>query len=210
MLNFIKAVLRFFQKDNSPKVVITEEAKKPKEEVIIGKKKIAIIVGHGHGDGGAETWNGSNEYNYNFFVSQKIKDSIQDKHIQVFLRDSSGIVGACKRVESWNPEVSIELHLNSFNKKAHGCEVLCLVGDVKSATLAMSFSKSFCSKFTRTLRGSQGVKWIDRSERGGLSLRNLSKVKQKILVESFFCDNPDEWIEPEIYANFLIDWINGL
>jgi N-acetylmuramoyl-L-alanine amidase len=207
-MNFFKFLIELFTKkaivENKGEVVIE------KQPEVKTRKKVAIIVGHGNGDGGADTWNGSNEYNYNFFAADLVKKLVSEKDIEIFLRDSEGIVGVCKRVEKWNPDISIELHLNSFNKSAHGCEVLCLVGDSNSAELGMEFAKKFTEKFRRTLRGNKGIKWIAPSERGGLSLRNLSKIKQKILVEPFFADNKMEWIEPDVYARSLVEFINGI
>lgn len=183
----------------------------PKKEDIdsFPKKKIALIVGHGNGDGGANTWNGSNEFNYNSFVAEGVKNKSKQL-VKTFYRGNSGIVGVGLSAVAWKPDVCIELHLNSYNGKAKGCEVLVLQGDKRSAELAREFAWKFTSKFGRVLRGDQGVKWISSGDRGAASLKAVSPIAQSILVEPFFCDNKDEWIEMEKYEKFLIEFIDGL
>jgi N-acetylmuramoyl-L-alanine amidase len=170
-------------------------------------KRIAIIIGHGNGDGGASTWNGSDELKYNTFVAEFVKKTSKHK-IETFYRTSSGIAGVARKAVEWQPDITIELHLNSYNKKAKGCEVLVLDGDKASAVLAKSFAKAFTDKFKRVVRGDDGVKWVGPREDGGFSLNKLSSVKQSILVEPFFCDNKDEWIEPQVYAKFMVEFLD--
>jgi len=181
-----------------------------KEEVDnFPKKKIAIIIGHGSGDPGASTWNGSNEFLYNSNVAEYIKAN--SKHdVKLFYRSSTGIVGVALKAVSWNPDVSIELHLNSYNGKAKGCEVLVLDNDEKSGELARSFAASFTSKFDRVLRGDKGIKWLSSGDRGAASLKVLMPIKQSILVEPFFCDNKEEWLEWDEYAKWLNGWLNDI
>lgn len=106
--------------------------------------------------------------------------------------------------------MTIELHLNSYNKKAVGCEVLVLDKDIQSSITAKSFASAFAKKFNRVKRGEGGVKWIKAGDRGYGNLNSVSIAKSSMLVEPFFCDNPEEWIEPVTYAEFLIEWIGEL
>jgi N-acetylmuramoyl-L-alanine amidase len=173
-------------------------------------KKIALIVGHGNGDSGAMGWNGMSEFNFNQFVADEIENRDLGKEIRVFYRGPSGITGVSAKAVMWRPDLTIELHLNAFNGKAKGCEVLCLKGDLDSETIAKDFSHKFTTHFKRVLRGKDGIKWISKNDRGGLNLRSLATIKQRILIEPFFIDNPEEWISPMIYADFLSDWIKEL
>ena len=211
MWNWLKRL--FVKKSTRKDSVGAEIPEQPKMEEVesFPKKKIAIIVGHGPKgkDGGANTWNGSNEFAYNSLVAEYVKS--KSKHlVKVFYRGSTGIVGVAMEAVAWKPDCSIELHLNSFNGKAKGCEVLCLEGDNQSAILGRSFASEFTQKFDRVLRGEQGVKWLGSRDRGAASLKALSPIKQSILIEPFFCDNKEEWIETSKYSEFLVEWIDGL
>lgn len=171
------------------------------------KKKIAIIIGHGAGDGGATGWNGVEEYSYNHKVANILLENVHNHELKLFYRTASGIVGVASRVVLWQPDISIELHCNAYNGEAFGCEVLCLKDDIKSGEMAKSFAANFGAKFNRKLRGDKGVKWIINSDRGYASLSALRPIGQSILVEPFFLDNKNEWIEPLTYAEFLAQWI---
>lgn len=176
-----------------------------------GIKKIALIVGHGNGDSGAVGWNRMSEFDYNSFVANElVKIGFKDKQLQVFYRGSTGIVGVATKVVAWKPDISIEMHLNAFNGKAAGCEVLCLNGDNESASLARNFTEHFTKAFNRKTRGDLGVKWIGKEDRGYTSLKALSPIAKSILIESFFIDNKEEWVEPLSYLNFFERWIRDL
>jgi N-acetylmuramoyl-L-alanine amidase len=213
MYDFLQAILRFFKKTKP----VPPPTEKPIEisvpDVVVAKpkrKKIAIIIGHGNGDSGAGGWNGVEEYNYNHKAASLVAEAVVDHEIKLFYRTSSGIVGVASRVVLWQPDISIELHCNAYNSSASGCEVLVIDGDSKSGELARSFAASFSGKFSRKLRGDKGVKWLSKSDRGYASLSVLKPVNQAILVEPFFIDNKEEWVDVNDYANFLTGWISKL
>lgn len=183
-----------------------QQNSKPKAPI----KKVAIIVGHGNGDSGAMGWNGVSEFDYNSAVAKSLEISDTGKEIKVFHRSASGITGVAASAVAWKPDMVIELHLNAFNGKAIGCEVLCLEGKTSSGEKAVDFADKFTKKFSRVKRRSNGVNWISSSDRGGLSLKKLSSVQYSILVEPFFIDNKNEWIDQQEYAGFLKEWIKGL
>lgn len=214
-MDWLKNLIKKIFGKKNPQVEPTQPAKPipeiptKDEEVNFPKKKIALIIGHGNGDGGANTWNGSNEFNYNSFVAEAVKR--KSKHlVKTFYRGDSGIIGVALSAVSWRPDVCIELHLNSYNGKAKGCEVLVLKGDKKSAELAREFAWKFTSKFGRVLRGDQGVKWLSSGDRGAASLKAVAPIDRSILIEPFFCDNKEDWLEPEKLEAFLIEFIDGL
>lgn len=219
MLSFLVEIIKnLFKKKEFPVETIPPVNPIPeiptKEEVerfpsSFGIKKIAIIVGHGNGDSGAIGWNNVEEFDYNKQVAELVKNKTS-KEIEVFYRSSTGIVGVAAKAVLSRPDMSIELHLNAYNGKAVGCEVLCLQGDTASGEVAKLFAKKFTQKFQRTLRRDNGVNWISSSDRGGTSLRAVAPIKYSILVEPFFIDTPSEWIHPGVYADFLIDYINAL
>ena len=112
---------------------------------------------------------------------------------------------------SWVPDVSIQLHLNSFNGTANGCEVLVLSGDTRSYALAEKFAKEFTQEFGRTLRRPEvkGKKILSSVDRGAASLRAAPKGV-KILVEPFFIDNKNDFVSKEEYAKFLTKFVDNI
>lgn len=173
-------------------------------------KKIALIIGHGYGDSGAIGWNKMEEHDYNKKVAYIVQEAIKDREIRLFWRGKTGITGVNGAVRAWDDDLSIELHLNSYNGKAFGCEVLTLKGDKVSVEMGRFFAREFCKKFNRTIRNEDGVKELSSSDRGHYSLALVNDPPPSILVEPFFIDNKNEWIEPETYAAFLIEWIKKI
>lgn len=180
-----------------------------KNESSVNIKKVAIIIGHGNGDSGAMGWNGMSEFNYNSFVADEISRANTGKEVKLFHRGSTGIAGVAAKAMAWGGDITIEMHLNAFNGKAKGCCVLTLKDQV-SIDIGRKFSKSFCEKFNRIMRDGDGVVELSRGDRGHFSLACVNDPAPSILIESFFIDNKDEWIEMIDYANFLIEWIKGL
>lgn len=173
-------------------------------------KKIAIIIGHGHGDTGAPSkWNSpiKVEYDYNKIVAEHLKKTVKSKEIKLFYRGATGITGVNTQVRLWDDDLSLELHCNSFNGKAHGCEILALSGDKESIKIGQDIAQDFCKRFNRKLRDGDGVKELKKKERGHYSLALVDDGYPSILLEPFFIDNPSEWIDPIVYAEFLREWI---
>ena len=182
----------------------------PVKEGSFSIKNVAIIIGHGAGDSGA-TGQGTNEFAYNSKVADIVlKSKEHGKNIKLFFRDSRGIGGVNGDVKKYNDDFSLELHLNSYNGSAKGCEVLTLAGDSASIKVARKFADSFCLKFGRVKRDGDGVKELRSSDRGHYSLLSVNDPPPSILVEPFFIDNKAEWIEPEVYAEFLIGFLKEL
>lgn len=185
---------------------IDEAIKVPKPLDPIGKAKIAILVGHGAGDPGASCFNGMAEHDYNKKVAGIIKAKMPN--VTVYFKHSMGWAPVYAQLAVSRPDVCIELHLNAYNGKAFGCEVL-ITSEV-SRSLGEKFAAMFCLKFGRTMRGQKGIKWLKSGDRGFGNVYGASKVAKKaILVEPFFCDNKNEWIEPEAYAEFLVEFLSA-
>ncbi len=186
------------------------KAKEMNDEINKKIKKVAIIVGHGNGDPGAEGWNGMSEFSYNSYVAEELFKAVKTKELKIFYRGEGGIGEVCKRAMNWKGDITIELHLNAFNCKAKGCEVLSLDKDAISFKPAKDFADKFCKKFSRILRDDDGVMEIKKGDRGHYSLSHLDDPAPSILVEPFFIDNKDEWIDTNDYLKFLTSWIEGL
>lgn len=120
-------------------------------------------------------------------------------------RDNGGVYGAASRLKKKGVNASLEPHKNAFNEKAKGFEILFLKGDKQSEKMAQLIAEEFKRHFpNRILRRNQGLFPVSRGDRGH---RNLLAAKDAgmvvaLLSESFFLDNPLEWIEPEQMAKF--------
>ena len=168
--------------------------------------KIALIRGHGSEDSGA-VGNGTSEVEYNTWVMEYVKKNTT-RNVQLFYGEKS--MDAVIKSSLWNPDISIQMHLNSYNGEAKGCEVLVVKGDTKSYPLAEKFAKEFTSRFNRVLRRpeNKGKKILESSDRGVASLKASRGIK--ILVEPFFIDNQNDFVAKEDYAKFLLDFIEKL
>lgn len=213
---FLEALDYYLKQDTQSKDVIQEAAQPSYEASKENKMKIAIIEGHGDKsknsiDTGSTHWNGMTELDYTrkctALLEQK-KDLIKHE-IKIFQQYPS--VSECaKKVLAYKPDMSIELHTNAYNGKAKGCQVNVLSNDKPSFKLAKQFSDMFTKKYNRVLRDGDGVLEAGRNERGIFNLAVVEPLPASILVEPFFGDNKDEWLSPEEYVNFLIEYFNSL
>lgn len=207
ILNYIKEFFIALAGGTGKKTDIENKPTELENAPIKTGVKIALVRGHGGNDPGA-SGNNTNEVAYNSWVMDYVeKHAI--KNLKCFKGSSS--LNAVNLSKSFNPDIVIQMHLNAFNGEAKGCEVLVVKGDVKSYTLAEKFAKEFTTKFNRTLRrsGDKGKKILGASDRGVTSLIASGSVI-KILVEPFFIDNKNDFVSKEEYAQFLLEWINGL
>jgi len=216
-MNFLKKLWNAILGKNKKPVALPEVKPIP-EPVKIPKvtkgrfNNIAIIIGHGYGDPGAESWDKKrNEFEYNSIVAKYIKENLPDKIVELFFRDKFGITGVNTRVRVWNDDLSIELHCNSAsNSNAKGCEILCLGSDKEAIKLGQHLADSFCEKFNRVKRDTDGVKELKKGDRGHYSLTLVDDGQPSILMEPFFINNPNEWIEPLVYAEWLVGELKKL
>ena len=161
-------------------------------------RKVGLIVGHTKKSPGANVVSTiqSSEYFYNRQVAEKLED-IGAVDLVVY-RDGIGIAGACKAIVESDVDLSIELHCNAANVLAVGCEALYYTNASKK--IATIFCTDLCHEFKRKNRG---AKYVVENGRGILNLQLLSDIPYSILVEPFFGDNPNDYIEVEDYVNFL-------
>jgi len=168
--------------------------------------RIAVVRGHGGNDSGA-VGNGTSEVEYNTFV-MKYVEANTPRNVRCFYGNSS--MGAVLSSLTFKPDVTIQLHLNSYNTQAKGCEVLVVKGDTKSYPIAEKFAAAFTARFGRVLRRpeAKGKKILESSDRGVSSLKASTGIK--ILVEPFFIDNKNDFVPREDYAKFLLDFVEGI
>ncbi len=178
-------------------------------------KTVSIIIGHGDYDGkgnfdsGAKNHNGKSEFEEQAIVAKTIQQNVKKKTVYLCYRKNKGISGVAKEALSYKPDMTIELHNNSFNGKAEGCEILTLKGDTISISFAQDLAKKFCAHFGRKMRDLDGVKEVVK-ENGSYSLGLVSDPPPSILTELYFGDNKNDWIHPETVGLFLAEWIDSL
>lgn len=210
-MNFFKKLWSLFKKkeqpkDETPKPIETkpEIPTEPKKE---NRPRIAVVRGHGSRDSGAEGC-GTNEVEYNTKVMQIIEKA-NIENVRFFYGEKS--IDAITKSITYLPEITIQLHLNSAdNKNANGCEVLVIEGDYKSYDLAEDLAAKFTTKFKRKMRRPEtmGKKILNPDDRGYTSLK--ISFGKKVLLEPFFISNESDYVSPEEYAAFLIDYIKGI
>lgn len=124
-------------------------------------------------------------------------------------RDIGGINGAYKHITDKGCTASIESHLNAFNSKAKGYEVLILKGDTTSREYGKKWLELMAKHFPD--RVNRGIKEVVYGQGG---YKNLKAARDKgckvaLLTESFFLDNDKEWIDEEKLA-IVFDEFLGL
>lgn len=166
-------------------------------------RKWSIIIPHTKKAQGARTKDNYTEYKYGIVLADEMQYPYET-------RDEGGVKGAASRLVKRGFNCSLEPHKNAFNGKAHGFEILCLHDDELSIDVAEILAQAFKEKYPdRRLRHGNGVKKIRKGDRGYYNLRDAKRAGMMIalLSESFFIDNPNEWIAPDEMAKF---WLENL
>lgn len=166
-------------------------------------RKVAIIVGHNKDEQGAWNYLHETEYEFNSYIGKRVNQYFKDE-VQLFLKDGEWE----QSLDHYHPDLVIELHFNSYQTKAYGCEALALKSDHKAIKTAENLLRSFESRFK--IR-SRGVKFVSHGDRGYRNL--ISYSYPAILFEpcfaNFFTKDSKKIIEdPENYISFLKDFIS--
>lgn len=148
--------------------------------------KAAIIIGHSKESPGAySTYLRSSEYTYNSEVAAYLS-CIAD----VYKRpDNGGYKSQMKRLASEinqkDYDLVIELHFNSFNGKAEGCETISYPG-----SSSLVFGEKYCKDISECyLTENRGAKEANPQSRGWWFLAYMKAPA--IIVEPFFGDNEE-------------------
>ncbi len=167
-------------------------------------KTIGIIVGHTMKSPGAKITsdNGgeSHEYHYNLTVANAL---LARKACDVVAtRDYRGIQGATTKIIKAGVDLSIELHCNSANGKAHGVEALYYNS---ASFICCDF---FCSELSKRFkRKNRGPKYVVANGRGITNLQLLQDLPYAIIAEPFFGDNKLDYISIQEYTNFMSEFL---
>lgn len=209
---------------------LTHEIPGPQDKV--GVQRIAIIVGHTKKSKGAVNYKGESEYDFNKRIAKEIKDYLDNfskKTTGIFLRDGIGRSGVAQAVAAWNADLSIELHFNSFETMAYGCEILVwnrsrnftdtvIMADEMTDDLARAFNLRERNSF-KTEDGiiRDGVLILTDKDRGSYNLRAMEDagVKYSMLIEPCFANYKNTESEAifeneKKYAETIAEYLTGL
>jgi len=149
---------------------------------------------------GAETKKGLSEYSYGGMIA-----NYNNNFIAWDDRDDGGVKSATKRLVAHGINATFEDHKNAYNHKVGGAEILIIKGDELSKFHAERILEAFALKFPdRNIRG------VKEMRKGGRGYNNLLLAKKggadvALLGELFFIDNPNDFIDPKVYAEFIRD-----
>jgi len=194
------------------------------------KVKVALIVGHSKTAQGAVNYLGETEFSLNSRIAAMVEkmfseiDSIVD--LKVFFRPGGAYGPAVskvgKAVGEWGAKASLELHFNSFEKKASGCEALVLMPDQGIAAQSDILEQEFCDGFLKSfsdqfLIKNRGVKLLKKGDSGFSNLKACKDngVEMAFLFEPCFGnfktkESQAVFENEEKYAKFLCDQISEL
>lgn len=143
-----------------------------------------ILPGHSHWDTGAvNSKHGLKEYDIVLEVAKELfaKEDF-DQHDIVFKNRNKSYSKLPGEVNSWNPDLVIELHLNSASDtKIQGTEVLYAKGSTKSQSYAQLFQEELLKEFNLTDRK---IKSRTKEDRGAHLL--FGTKAPCIIVEAYF------------------------
>jgi hypothetical protein len=148
--------------------------------------RIALIIGHDQSEKGAVCITGESEYDY---WSKVLIPLRQMTNIFVLSRNHGGVKGAYEKAREILADYILEFHFNAFDSKVYGCEVLYNINtNLELATIVNQ-------EIVDTLNcNNRGTKKVNNGDRG---FQNLKSVPNACLVEMFFGDNPNDYINHE-------------
>ena len=158
--------------------------------------RIALTVGHSllkngsYTSASGEDCGGVNEYKYNKKLMKKVKEYLEsDGHSVDLYICPEKVFTAASQEKSWkltrlnakNYDLVVEGHLNCYNGKAHGTEVLYV----------SEGGKKYAKRVQKKLV-SAGFTDRDVQKRTNLYMLNGTKATT-IMTESFFCDSKSDY-----------------
>lgn len=153
--------------------------------------RIAIVVGHGpvRDKGAVNARYNVNELQWNADLALRIQDALSGRAtVSVISRRVEGVppVGD---VNAFEPDATVELHLNAYNGLASGTEMIYYPGSLRGKTLALLLQNAAVRVLSLPDRG---VKPPQAGGRGAAFLRGTHAPA--VIVESFFIDNDSDLV----------------
>lgn len=160
-------------------------------------RKLAVVVGHNAISKGAFSKHLKvSEFDFNSELALAIQRHAGNVDVQIFHRIDVGSYDAeqravYKKVDAFDPDLSIELHFNSVSDaRAQGCETFSSGSRLSLIAAGALQDVLTQSLFPNDTTRDRGVKTRGHSERGGLSL-HLGKAPA-LLLEPFFGSSPSD------------------
>jgi N-acetylmuramoyl-L-alanine amidase len=173
--------------------------------------KIGLVVGHNAKSKGAVSkWLNTNEFDFYSEVARLVKKKL---NVEIFTREymnsySKEMTKVVEQVNKGKFDLVIELHFNSFNGEASGCECLHWHTSRKGKVYSDKFNLLMKSKGVET-RKNILVKDLSINGAYGVMKSNCPYI----LVEPFFADNKkdtDIVKSAENMANIIVEYIKYL
>lgn len=167
----------------------------------IPRNKVAFVVGH-YEDGQGAYSDELREFEYIFWTDFAMDHLLSIG--EVFVHDPTETSYTQRQIEmakrTKDFELVFELHFNSFNGSAKGCEALFFKGNSKMETLAMEFGTDMSTSMGYSYRGAKSITSGDRG------YQFLKRTKgDAMILEPFFGDNKDDvkLFKPLIYKRVI-------
>ena len=149
--------------------------------------KCALVIGHKPGSPGAvNKTSGTTEFELNDGLATEIIAAIDGVEVEKVYRDTYS--GLPDKINALNPDFTISMHCNAFNKKAGGSEVLYYHTSLNSHAIAAVLQEKFVNNLGVKDRGAK-PKTVE--DRGGYLLYNTKSPC--VIAEPFFIDNDEEF-----------------
>lgn len=152
------------------------------------KNKVAIIIGHHNfSEGAFSKWLGESEWTFWLNFAEEYLDDIGN----IFIHDpdikgyTTGQKDMAERTKDY--DLAIELHFNSFNGKAFGCEALYYDGNNTTEKVSERFSELCSERLGYKNRGVKGRSLKTKNKRGAGFL--YYQKPAALILEPFFGDN---------------------
>lgn len=163
-------------------------------------KKVALIVGHSQRKQGAYNKKfDTTEFSVNKKLAIKVAEKLALYGIKPELVYRTGRYKDLPgQVNVTGVDIAVSFHANAFNTKASGYETLYYHKSSKSRMLANAVQGEF-TKEIGDVSPNRGIKPKQSGDRGALILKETSMPC--VLVEPFFIDNNDDFVDIWLYRS---------
>ena len=160
--------------------------------------KCALVIGHKPSSPGAVNLaSGTTEFDFNNGLSTDIINLVENVEVERVYRDTYR--GLPDKINALNPDFTISMHCNAFNKKASGSEALYYYSSLNGNAIAEVLQEKFVSMVGVKDRGTRPKSVEDR---GGYLLYHTKSPC--VIAEPFFIDNDEEFNNVAIQKRGLL------
>jgi len=169
-------------------------------EKTVPKLTWGLVIPHTIVSPGASSFDKTtNEYRYGLEMAEALSP------IPYATRNKKGVKGAILELKEQGVNCSLEPHGNAYNGQSRGSEILVLKGDKESERAARHILEDFNElNPQRVLRHDNGIKWIEKGDRGYTNLKTAKNLGMRValLSELHFIDSSRDFMTVQDQANF--------